>query len=451
MVLRNVTKQFTFEQQRQEINQIAVDLDSINTTLTNYNASNWDTAYSWGNHASAGYWVQNTTKISNWDTAYGWGNHASAGYLTSQTSHADVVVDGDFTSTGLMKRGATAGSYSVITDNSTNWDTAYGWGNHASAGYLTSVGSINNATDVTISSVANNQLLKYNSTTSQWENWTPTYLTSVPTQIKIESGNTSVTAVDPGVGGYIITLVDGVERQRTDSTWLYIGHNATGINWTSADGSASNVYATISREGTSGTLSFNADPSNVHSGSEFIFNVDSVERLKISNTGNTTISDGNLVIGTTGRGISFAIDSSAAGMTSELLDDYEEGTYTPTLTFASGSAAYSNQVGGYVKVGNLVHVYGLISCSSVNGTSGSVSLSGFPFPTKNTVLHYHAPAIGWYQNLTGITANGLGLDMAPNATSHFIQYGNGTGTTTLLASNISNTFAVEWAFTYRTD
>jgi len=45
--------------------------------------------------------------------------------LTSQTSHADVVVDGDFGSQGLMKRGASAGSYSIVTDNSSDWNTAY--------------------------------------------------------------------------------------------------------------------------------------------------------------------------------------------------------------------------------------------------------------------------------------------------------------------------------------
>ena len=74
---------------------------------------------------------------SNWDTAYGWGDHSTAGYLTSETSHADVVVDGDFTTNGLLKRTA-AGTYTSVTDNSTNWDTAYGWGDHSTAGYLTS-------------------------------------------------------------------------------------------------------------------------------------------------------------------------------------------------------------------------------------------------------------------------------------------------------------------------
>ena len=66
----------------------------------------------------------------DWNTAYGWGDHASGGYLTSETSHADVVVDGDFASNGILKRTA-AGVYGIVTDNSANWDTAYGWGDHS--------------------------------------------------------------------------------------------------------------------------------------------------------------------------------------------------------------------------------------------------------------------------------------------------------------------------------
>jgi len=50
---------------------------------------------------------------------------------------AGAVMDGDFSSNGIMSRTG-AGTYAVITNNSSNWNTAYGWGNHASAGYLTS-------------------------------------------------------------------------------------------------------------------------------------------------------------------------------------------------------------------------------------------------------------------------------------------------------------------------
>jgi hypothetical protein len=137
---------------------------SVAKNITAGNVSNWNTAYGWGNHSLAGYL---TTQIShadvlvdgdftvnglmrrtaagvystvtdnstNWNTAYSWGNHALSGYLTSQISHADVVVDGDFASNGLMSRTA-AGVYGIVTDNSANWNTAYSWGNHALGTYL---------------------------------------------------------------------------------------------------------------------------------------------------------------------------------------------------------------------------------------------------------------------------------------------------------------------------
>tara|TARA_R110000737_G_C14624761_1_gene494676 strand:+ start:69379 stop:72798 length:3420 start_codon:yes stop_codon:yes gene_type:complete len=61
--------------------------------------------------------------IANWNTAFGWGNHAAAGY--------QAALGG----TGIVK--STLGTISYLTDNSTNWNTAFTWGNHAAAGYLT--------------------------------------------------------------------------------------------------------------------------------------------------------------------------------------------------------------------------------------------------------------------------------------------------------------------------
>lgn len=154
--------------------------------ITNTNISNWNTAYGWGNHALAGYltsftetdpiyvassWYTTTNNSSNWDTAYGWGNHASAGYLTIvsaassyQPLDADLTAIAVITATsGLLKKTAAntwsldtntyltsftetdpiyvASSWYSTTNNSSNWNTAYGWGNHALAGYLTSINS----------------------------------------------------------------------------------------------------------------------------------------------------------------------------------------------------------------------------------------------------------------------------------------------------------------------
>ena len=46
------------------------------------------------------------------------------------------------------------------------------------SGYLTTIGAINDHTDVNINNISDNQLLKYNASTTDWENWTPNYLTS---------------------------------------------------------------------------------------------------------------------------------------------------------------------------------------------------------------------------------------------------------------------------------
>ena len=144
-------------------------IDMGTNDITDVKVGQWDTAYGWGDHSTAGYLTSETSHTdvlvdgdfstsglmttdgagtysittnnsSNWDTAYGWGDHSTQGYITSETSHADVVVDGDFTSQGIMLRGASSGTYSILTDNSTNWNTAYGWGDHSTQGYVTSSG-----------------------------------------------------------------------------------------------------------------------------------------------------------------------------------------------------------------------------------------------------------------------------------------------------------------------
>jgi hypothetical protein len=92
---------------------------------------------------------------------------------------------------------------------------------------------------------------------------------------------------------------------------------------------------------------------------------------------NVTLSTGNLVIGTAGKGIDFSADPSAAGMTSELFDDYEEGTWTP----ADGSGAGLVLTVGactYTKVGRLVTVIGTVTYP-VTASASNMLISGLPF------------------------------------------------------------------------
>ena len=101
-----------------------------------------------------------------------------------------------------------------------------------------------------------------------------------------------------------------------------------------------------------------------------------------SGTDNFTIADGNLVIGTAGHGIDFSAASNASGTTSELLDDYETGTYTPSLTGQSGGSIsiYSSEANlSYTKVGNIVHVHGRIRLHIVNNSMAGAARLSLPF------------------------------------------------------------------------
>ncbi len=93
-------------------------------------------------------------------------------------------------------------------------------------------------------------------------------------------------------------------------------------------------------------------------------------------TGDQTIVNGNLVIGTAGKGIDFSADPSAAGMTSELLDDYEEGTFTVTWTNLTGTP--SNTTGYYTKIGRQVFFTYDAGANSISGTNNSVNFT-LPF------------------------------------------------------------------------
>ncbi len=102
-------------------------------------------------------------------------------------------------------------------------------------------------------------------------------------------------------------------------------------------------------------------------------------------TGDQTLSTGNLVIGTAGKGIDFSADPHTAGMTSELLSDYEEGTWTPVFSTTStnfDSITYSTVTSGkYIKIGRTVFIQAALRTEAitVGSAAGNVVVSGLPF------------------------------------------------------------------------
>jgi hypothetical protein len=120
--------------------------------------------------------------------------------------------------------------------------------------------------------------------------------------------------------------------------------------------------------------------------------------LLLTSDGQVRIEDGDLKIGTAGHGIDFSANPNFSGKTSELLDVYEEGTFTPSFGSAIADGNYSNASGWYTRIGNRcffnLHVRKL-SVSSV--TSGALTVGNMPFNSAS-VYAPSAITIGYTNN-----------------------------------------------------
>lgn len=110
-----------------------------------------------------------------------------------------------------------------------------------------------------------------------------------------------------------------------------------------------------------------------------------ITQVTIVNSGDATVVNGNLVIGTSGKGIDFSATSGSG--TSELLNDYEVGTWTPTVTPNSGSITTLGTLQGYyTKVGNQVTLWASVEVVN-NGTgAGFIYLGNMPFIPASSTL-----------------------------------------------------------------
>lgn len=101
-----------------------------------------------------------------------------------------------------------------------------------------------------------------------------------------------------------------------------------------------------------------------------------------------TLTTGNLIVAS-GQGIDFSATAGAPGATSELLADYEEGTWTPSL---GGDTTYTQQVGEYTKIGRIVYLRGTLQIN-VLGTGSTTAVTGLPF---NGINKRAAGSCGYY-------------------------------------------------------
>tara|TARA_R110000764_G_scaffold240061_1_gene341964 strand:- start:1535 stop:2338 length:804 start_codon:yes stop_codon:yes gene_type:complete len=137
-------------------------------------------------------------------------------------------------------------------------------------------------------------------------------------------------------------------------------------------------------------------------------------RLKITTAGNVEVMSGNLVIGTSGKGIDFS--ATAGTGTSELLDDYEEGVWTPNLLNGTSITYTTTPTGNYTKIGNMVHITASIDVSNSDTADASaLTIGGLPFNAINDTMTF---TLGRYRSFLS-TKGAIVLGSVANAS--FIQ------------------------------
>jgi len=157
---------------------------------------------------------------------------------------------------------------------------------------------------------------------------------------------------------------------------------------------------------------------------------------------------GNATPSTSGAGITFPATQSAS-TDANTLDDYEEGTWTPTIAFGGNSVGvtYSDQRGNYTKIGNRVFISMYLQLANKGSSTGNVSIAGLPFTSSSSTNMYNNAAV-WINSASGISGSMQGYNSPNSSTISSVGY-VGTGSqTTMTNTNFGNTTDLMINFSY---
>ncbi|MDB4351976.1 hypothetical protein OAA60_00920 [Porticoccaceae bacterium] len=201
------------------------------------------------------------------------------------------------------------------------------------------------------------------------------------------SGNLLVGTTDAAVGvgntntGHSIGAAGYVTHSRTSGVPLFVNRNTNDGNLITLNKSG----VEVGNIGTNGTHTYiTGNDSVAGNGSGFLLGLNAA--TPVNRLGSPY--DGIMNLGSAGArfrdlhlsgGVVFGTPSGAA--TSNTLDDYEEGTFSPVFlgSVTNPTVAYNTAYGSYTKVGNIVYVEIRLVTNSVSGGSGDLLIGNLPF------------------------------------------------------------------------
>jgi hypothetical protein len=159
-----------------------------------------------------------------------------------------------------------------------------------------------------------------------------------------------------------------------------------------------------------------------------------------------TLTTGNLIVAS-GQGIDFSATPGTG--TSELLADYEEGTWTPVLTPASGTITPNTDYTGgtYTRIGNLVTVNGCVYVTSVSSPTGTLTITGLPFASKAGTTEYRAGSV-FATDLNATATQPIMVGMVPDTFILIISI-LVVGVATAMATDVKAASDIRFSITYQ--
>ena len=271
-------------------------------------------------------------------------------------------------------------------------------------------------------------------------------LTVSSVQVNAHDGSTSVLSLQAGGDAQVVLL----NNSTTNGTWDVHSFIPSSASWGTATLSFNNttsISGSVSWTGTkigtayggtglSGSTPFTAN-GVVYASSTSALATSSAFTFNGTDVGFT----GNLVPGTSGKGINFTANTPASGMSSQLLNWYEEGTWTPTVVPATGALTAYTSAGFYTRIGSQVTIWFEFFITTAGTASGGFTITNAPFNVKNINSQLQPTGLMRESNSTGVI---YGAFMANNTTTI---YGNSlTGGAIIWLANYAYTATI----TYRT-
>jgi hypothetical protein len=226
---------------------------------------------------------------------------------------------------------------------------------------------------------------------------------------------------------------------------LTVSSNASGNAATFIHDGSAGTYFDIDCGAAGGSVDLRADAvSGAYPA--LTFKTSASERMRIEAGGNVEVSTGNLVIGTSGKGIDFsAVSDGSRSVSSNILDDYETGTWTPKLCLWDGTVFHTaTDQGYYVKVGSLVYITIRIynATTTTNGTV--LKIKNLPYASGGDNNQSASPLV--YSSGTGNAVKATivdGADYIGLSDTH-------DGFSNVLASEIGSGARIYTSLTYTT-